>query len=276
MIDIERIADNLVRGEDGIWFARNTGVISYPETGNDFCFGLEDGSFWFKHRNACIVQVLHRYPPAGAVFDVGGGNGFVSIALQAAGFEVVLVEPGIQGVRNAAARGLSPLVCSTLEAAGFRKGALPAVGLFDVLEHVQDDRAFLKAVRDVLATDGRIYLTTPAYAWLWSASDEDAGHFRRYTVRSLGEVLEAAGFVPEFLSYFFVSTLLPAFFFRTLPSRFHLRKGGDLQDYQEELKPSAAWVDRMVAASLRPELGILRRGGRIPFGGSCVAVGRRR
>jgi SAM-dependent methyltransferase len=275
MIDIREVADNLVPGEGGIWFAKDRLEISYPEAGNEFCYGLEEGSFWFRHRNACIVQVMAHYPPAGTIFDVGGGNGFVAMALNEAGFESILVEPAIQGVRNAAARGLSPLVCSTLEGAGFRPGALPAIGLFDVIEHIQDDLAFLKSIRGILAPGGRVYITTPAYGWLWSASDEDAGHFRRYTVRSLGAVLRTAGFAPEFASYFFASLTLPALLFRALPSRLGLRRGGDLADYRQELKPSAGWLNQVLELSLRPELSSLGRRMPIPFGGSCLAVARR-
>ena len=42
---------------------------------------------------------MRRFPPPGTVFDVGGGNGFVTLAIQNAGMDAVLVEPGPEGVR---------------------------------------------------------------------------------------------------------------------------------------------------------------------------------
>lgn len=91
---------------DGIWYARDSTDVSYPTEGNEDCFALEEGSLWFRHRNRCIVSLVSSYPPLnqGALFDVGGGNGFVSKRMAEAGFEVVLIEPGVEGARNAKKR----------------------------------------------------------------------------------------------------------------------------------------------------------------------------
>lgn len=92
--------------KNGIYYSRNIQDVSYPEDGYNRCFQIEENSFWFNHRNKCIISVVEQYPPRGFLFDVGGGNGFVSLALQKEGFKTVLVEPGISGVQNAKSRGL--------------------------------------------------------------------------------------------------------------------------------------------------------------------------
>ena len=126
-------------------------------------------------------------------FDIGGGNGYVSKGLEDQGVSTVLVEPGIQGCLNAKAKGLSTVVCSTLENAGFQNNTLPAAGLFDVVEHIENDVAFLSSVNQYLVSGGKLYITVPAYNALWSAEDTDAGHYRRYTLDSMGKTLKAAG-----------------------------------------------------------------------------------
>ncbi len=136
--DAKGVAENLRQVEDGFWCARETEWISYGEQSNANCFQIEEQSFWFRHRNACLLTVLQRLPPSGRIFDIGGGNGFVSRALESAGFPTVLVEPGPTGVRNARVRGLPSVVCGTLASAGFRAACMDAAGLFDVLEHIQD------------------------------------------------------------------------------------------------------------------------------------------
>ncbi len=78
------LAQNL-KLKDGIWFTDHNSAISYPEEGNDACFQVEDSSFWFKHRNACIAKVVENYKPEGMFLDVGGGNGFVSSMLASKG-----------------------------------------------------------------------------------------------------------------------------------------------------------------------------------------------
>ena len=47
--------------EDGIYYAAESEAISYPEEGNEACFEVEDQSFWFRHRNACIVETVGNF-----------------------------------------------------------------------------------------------------------------------------------------------------------------------------------------------------------------------
>jgi SAM-dependent methyltransferase len=161
MIDLTQISRNLEQSEEGHWRCKSVSPISYPDWGNEACFQVEDSSFWFQHRNACILEALQGYPPPGPFFDIGGGNGFVAKAMQDAGIEVVLVEPGAAGAANARERGIQHVVCATLEDAGFIPASLPAIGLFDVVEHMEDDRKFLELVRTHLSPGGRSLTTLP-------------------------------------------------------------------------------------------------------------------
>lgn len=135
MIPIGKIATNLEPRGDGVWIAKDQTEISYPDDGNQICLEIEEFSYWFKHRNDCIVEAMRRFPPAGTILDLGGGNGFVSLAIKNAGMEPLMVEPGWRGIKNARSRGLTPVICSALQDAGFKPNTVPAAGLFDVLEH---------------------------------------------------------------------------------------------------------------------------------------------
>jgi SAM-dependent methyltransferase len=276
VIDLTAIASNLQPGPDGLWHPRSRSRFDYPDEGNAFCFQVEDHSFWFRHRNACILDAVRRHPPAGAVFDIGGGNGFVARALVQAGYEAVVVEPGPAGARNAQARGLAPVVCAALDDAGFAPGALPAAGLFDVLEHMPDDRAVLDQLARLLPRDGRLYLTVPAYQWLWSTDDDLGGHHRRYSARRLRQVVEAAGFVVDYSTQMFWPLPLPILLLRALPSRLGLRPRADAEAIRQELQPREGPGVKALSALLALEARWLRRGGTIPFGGSCLMVARRR
>ena len=74
--------------------------------------------------------------------------------------------------------------------------------MFDVLEHIDEDTATLTAARALLAKDGVMLITVPAYPWLWSAHDEFLHHKRRYSATALREKAIAAGLRPLKLSYF--------------------------------------------------------------------------
>ena len=68
------------------------------------------------------------------------------------------------GAINAYKRGIKNVLCSTLEDAGFELCSVDSVGLFDVVEHIEDDYLFLKNINKYLKDDGYIYINVIA---LW-------------------------------------------------------------------------------------------------------------
>ncbi len=272
-VRVDELADNLRPAGGGLWTSSSSAEVSYPAEGHELCFAIEDDSFWFRHRNAVIADVMHRFPPGGIVFDIGGGNGYVTAGLIRSGFDAVLVEPGIDGARNAVRRGLNPVICATLDEAGFRSASLPAVGLFDVVEHIEDDAGFLKQVHDVLTPSGRLYATVPTLPWLWSVDDERAGHYRRYTIGSFGRALAESGFTIEFATSFFGFLVAPVFLRRAIPTRLGLRSdSGD--EYVAEHAPSSPWVQRLLRRWSASEIERIGRGRRLRLGTSCIVVAR--
>lgn len=272
-VRVDELADNLRPAGGGLWTSGSSAEVSYPTEGHEQCFAIEDDSFWFRHRNAVIADVMRRFPPDGVVFDIGGGNGYVTAGLIQSGFDAVLVEPGIDGARNAVRRGLNPVICATLEEAAFRSASLPAVGLFDVVEHIEDDAGFLKQVHRVLTPNGRLYATVPTLPWLWSVDDERAGHYRRYTVESFRRALAASGFTIEFATSFFGFLVAPVFLRRAIPTRLGMRSdSGD--EYVAEHAPSSPLVQRLLHRWSASELERIGRGRRLRVGTSCIIVAR--
>lgn len=268
-------ACHLTLDPKGYWVANHEQALSYPEEGNSLCFSLEDDSFWFRHRNEVIVEMLRQFPPNGVLFDVGGGNGYVAAGAERAGFPTVLVEPGRTGAENARQRGLQNVICATTEDCGFPSGSLDAVGLFDVLEHIPDDLGFLRSLNCLMRPGGRFYLTVPAFQWLWSREDEHAGHHRRYTRKSLSRVLQTAGFDVEYVSYFFWFLPLPVLVLRSLPSRLGWCKGPTVQSAQREHSSRGGLTGRLVDRALAWELDRIHSRKFIPAGNSCLAVARK-
>jgi SAM-dependent methyltransferase len=276
MVQIADIATNLELQDDGIWYCRTKTPVSYPDQGSAVCFVLEDQSFWFRHRNDCIVEVVRQFPPAGPVLDIGGGNGFVSLGLVRAGLEAILVEPGPDGARNARSRGLATVICSSLEGAGFKTASIAGAGMFDVLEHIEADAQALQRIRGLLRPQGRLYLTVPAYNWLYSYEDEEAGHYRRYTAGTLAHLLQSAGFAVEYSTYIFAFLPAPIFLLRTLPTRLGYHGKITLAAARRDHAPPSGIAGRMLNALLGLEIRAIRKRMRIPFGGSCLVVARAR
>jgi 2-polyprenyl-3-methyl-5-hydroxy-6-metoxy-1,4-benzoquinol methylase len=215
--------------------------------------------------------MLKQFPPKGTFYDVGGGNGFVSKRLVENGIETALLEPGKNGVFNAKKRGLKNIICSTLENAGFKHDILPAVGLFDVVEHIEDDRKFLKLVFDLLEPEGRLYITAPAFHLLWSKEDDAAGHFKRYTISSIGKILDEIGFAVEYATYIFSILLMPIFLFRSLPGKLRIIKNSNFNEkHRQEHSEKGGITGKVLEKSFRIELARIKNKKKIPFGTSCL------
>lgn len=277
MIDIESISTGLSLGGDGIWYSSDRQSVSYPSDGNSACFAVEDDSYWFNHRNSCIVSLVRSYPPPnrGTIFDIGGGNGFVSMGLSGAGFDVVLVEPGQQGVINAVNRGVKNVICATTDTAKFYPNSLPAVGLFDVIEHIENDLDFLKSIRYLIKDGGYLYVTVPSFSFLWSSEDVLAGHFRRYSLSQINRLLENAGFYVEFSSYIFRVLPIPIFLLRALPyktglSRNNIKIDDISRDHGVKGGVGAKFLNRIFQLEIK-SLDRLRA---MHFGSSCLVVAK--
>src|SRR5205809_3988883 len=75
---------------------------------------------------------------------------------------------------------------------------LDTVVCLNVLEHIEDDAASLRAMHDLLrpggGKGGRLVLLVPALRVLYGTLDEALGHFRRYVPDELAAQLRTAGF----------------------------------------------------------------------------------
>ena len=277
-LDLKKLTAELQLGADGIFYSTGSGAVSYPEEGNEACFEVEDHSFWFRHRNDCICELVRNFPPRGSgpIIDVGGGNGFLAKGLIDSGWDVVLVEPGLSGARNAKKRGLEHVICGTTHSAGFKNGSLPAIGVFDVVEHIEDDLGFLRHLRDLLEPGGMLYLTVPAYNFLWSHEDVNAGHFRRYTIGAMEKKLVKAGLELIFETYIFGFLPIPVLLFRTLSYRLGVvGKNIAGKEVKRDHSQKQGLLGAMMARSFASELNRIRAGKSLAFGGSCLLAAKK-
>lgn len=164
-------------------------------------------SWWYRGRALVVRSVLGRIPVAhGPALDFGAGFGGMEKVLSTKAVRVDGVETDAVARSVAKNRGYAQMYASLLEA----PSDYALVGMFDVLEHMPDDAAFLQELKTHLAPDATLVLTVPAYAWLWSAHDVTHHHFRRYSRTSLIRVVRAAGFHISYASYWNMTLFFPA------------------------------------------------------------------
>jgi SAM-dependent methyltransferase len=233
---------------------------------------LEARNFWFRSRNRLIVWALGRYFPGARRFlEVGCGTGFVlsGVAEACPGLETTGSEVAIEGLGFAARRiPAARLIQMDARRIPFR-GEFDVAGAFDVIEHIEDDRAVLEALRGALVPGGGLLLTVPQHPFLWSEYDVRAHHVRRYRAAELRDRLAEAGFeVVRMMS--FVTLLLPLM----MVSRLASKKPGADYDPLAELR-IAPWLNWMLEKTLDVERLLIQAGLSFPAGGSLLAVAKR-
>jgi trans-aconitate methyltransferase len=97
------------------------------------------------------------------------------------------------------------------EAGNHLTKAADLVLLLDVVEHIEDDKGFLRSLYNNRSIDKntRIMITVPAYQSLFCSHDHFLGHYRRYTNKTLLKTIEECGFQKLNLGYFFLSLVPP-------------------------------------------------------------------
>lgn len=274
-IDLGTLSDALTLNDDGIWRASKVHAVSYPEEDNAVCFQVEDGSPWFRHRNNCIASVVRRFPPSGPIIEIGAGNGYVARRLADEGFPTIVLEPGPTGAHNArVGRQIDDVICATLEDADFKTASLSAVGLFDVLEHIEDDHAVVRQLARVVRPGGLVYLSVPSPPWLFSVKDVDAQHFRRYSTAQLAALFSDA-FHMEYITYMFATLTLPTLLLRALPFRLGLAKPRTSESYAAEHAPGSS-SGGVMSWLFDREWRAIDAGRTRMHGTSCLLVARRR
>ena len=230
---------------------------------------VEAANFWFRARNILIVQAMRTW--CGDVrhfLEIGCGTGFVSKAIHEAFPTASLTgsELFVEGLHVASQR-LPDAQFIQVDARRLPfVSCFDAIGAFDVIEHIEDDRAVLRQAFEALVPGGTLLLTVPQHRWLWSAQDDIAHHVRRYTRRELATKVREAGFEVAFCSSF-VTLLLPLI----LLSRKLTTDAGARGDPTREFR-MPGWLNSTLYALMRAEVWMIGRGLRLPVGGSLLMV----
>jgi SAM-dependent methyltransferase len=258
-------------------FEHNSGQeISYPEIGNDLCFAVEQNSPWFNQRNELILSYLKKYAKKGDFLDIGGGNGFQAKALINANYcgKVVLCEPGTKGCMNAKKRGVDLVYKGIFQDFPFENYNIANCGLFDVIEHIEDDTKFLNELYEKLNPGSKVFINVPAMKSLWSETDEVVGHYRRYNENDIERIKLSTPFKLLGYTYFFKHYIIPLFLARVIPYKLGVRIGAKklLLKEQQNLKNKNGLLDKFFNKIHTQSLNKINHGIRINKGTSLFFV----
>jgi SAM-dependent methyltransferase len=225
----------------------------------------ETSYWWHLGRRVVLDKLLHRFlllRHGQKVLDVGCGTG-VNFAWLHAWGQVHGLDNSTEALAFCKKQGAYDELIQG-DASNFDTShAYDLLTAFDVLEHLENDDKALTTWFKPLKSGGLIYITVPAYQWLYSAHDKALHHFRRYSTKELRDKLQKAGFKVRFISPFFTFTFPIVAVVRLLNKN---------KPAQTSYKKTSSWVANILVSFSRLEAWFLARGVRLPFGSSIVVV----
>ena len=161
--------------------------------------------WWYRARRDILADYLTRWgdlPEDARILEIGCGTGH-NLPMLAQFGEIDAIEIDETARAKASERLGKPVGTAPLpELVGVAPGSYDLVAVLDVIEHVEDDVAALKAIAAALKPGGKILITVPAHQWMWSAHDVVNHHKRRYSKGAFEALLAKAGLQGRKLGYF--------------------------------------------------------------------------
>jgi SAM-dependent methyltransferase len=227
---------------------------------------LDQVHWWYRARREILADLIARRiaPPKDArILEVGCGTGHNLEMLRRFGrVEGIEVDPAAREL--ATLRLGQPIMDAPLPMlTGVPDRAYDMVAILDVIEHIDEDVAGMRALASKMKPRAKMLITVPAFPWMWSAHDVVNHHKRRYTRGTLRALVSDAGLKLEMMSWF-NSLLFPL----AATARLAGRMTGK-EDSDDALPPAP--VNKMLEWMFGLERYAL---GRLPFppGVSLVAI----
>jgi SAM-dependent methyltransferase len=234
-------------------------------------YSIEREHWWFKARAEIIMQkaasVLGGVEKP-RILNIGAATGYSSQLLNKLG-EVISVEydkdcfeftrtlPGIE------------LVNASITDLPFENESFDLVCAFDVIEHVSDDSGAWREMRRVCKSKGIIFVTVPAFQFLWSEHDIINHHERRYSKKQLLNVAGNKDIL--YCSYFNFLLFLPIALFRLIKNIVY---GKPLaSDAKSDFGNNhRSFSSRLLYQIFCLEKPLIKSGLSLPFGVSCMLI----
>ena len=225
--------------------------------------------WYYQSKKLPLLSYAKKALAAGqplTVVDIGSGSGFFALELEKlygdAISKVYLVDTGYSPEEMALTAG------QKVE----KVHAIPAriehglVIMMDVLEHLESDLAMLQSVKAACVGDNNyFFITVPAFQSLWSGHDVFLGHYRRYQIPMLHEVLKKAGF-RKIKNYYLYGGLFPMIW--TVRRLDNLKK----KEATSNMRPFSSLVNNVLLGltSLEMKVAPVNK----LFGVTCVGEGK--
>lgn len=239
----------------------------------EFLHQMEQRHFWHIGRREIIFGALEKFAniKADKILEIGCGNGSVLNFLTKKGAHIDGGDIFLEGLKFC--KEENSAVCLyqiDILSLPFLNN-YDIIGIFDVLEHIENDSKALTEIFHALKPGGKLIITVPAHMYLWSDFDETSSHKRRYSNKDILNKLERSGFIVRRTSYF-ISILFPVLACMRIFRKIFPKKRRNIES-SLELR-TLPWVNILLLCVLRFEKFLLNYFD-LPQGASLLIIAER-
>jgi ubiquinone/menaquinone biosynthesis C-methylase UbiE len=238
-------------------------------------YDLERHYWWFVGVRSMVDKLLRTakggHGSLGNVLDVGCGTGGLLDQMSPTADTLVGVDISPDALHYCSRRHHKNLVLADASSIGLPSHHFDVITAIGVIEHLDDDRAFLLEMGRLLKADGVLILLTSSFPYLWSMHDTANRHKRRYYLRSLEKQIRQNGFETvrfSHFNFFLFPILAPILMFH------RLLYGIDSARPQRILPTPPPLVNTLLTWILLVEAQLIRWI-RLPWGISLIGVFRK-
>lgn len=186
---------------------------------------LEDTYWWFKARRHIISSIIKAIKPSltstESILDIGCGTG-ATVQFLSEEYSCSGIDTSVEAITRAKKKypdkqfinGFAPDDIIDL---------IPNINIFllmDVLEHIKEDKNFLKSLINKANSGSYFIITVPALQSLWSHHDELSHHYRRYELNTFKDLWRDLPVSQELVSYMNTNLYPIVQMVRTLKTQF--------------------------------------------------------
>lgn len=235
----------------------------------ELCGEYGDSYWWFAGKNKIVLDFARKiarfFSHDPRILDIGCGRGEMLESLGKLG-KVVAVDnsDNLQAWTN-------PPNCRLIQCDGnvlcFKDNLFDLVIMLDILEHFEDDFGALMEAYARLKPGGCLLMTVPAVPSLYGNHDILLKHFRRYSQKSVLELVQRTGFKVERITHWNFFLFLPIYLIRMLKKT--------LNSKSSDIFPMPEFVNRILTGLLHLESVLIGMGANFPFGINLLLVLRK-
>jgi SAM-dependent methyltransferase len=154
---------------------------------------------WELSRSQSIFKLIRKQQWK-QFADIGAGDMFFTRKLSEINSNTVVY--AVDSEYESGLKSVDGIYCLN-DISGLPDASFDCLVFMDVLEHIEDDDAFLKRLLDKLVIGGTLLITVPAMQFLFSSHDVFLNHYRRYSRKRLLTLLKNNNLTIEKCHYFY-------------------------------------------------------------------------